>query len=55
LQAGVTVTGNTLGTSLATWKDRDTRDGARNGARSDQSNITLDGVDVNDQNSGCLL
>src|SRR4029077_14111300 len=30
----------------------DTRSGAVNGARSDQSNITLDGVDVNDNNGG---
>jgi hypothetical protein len=52
LQAGVTFTGNTLSTSLAAYKDQDTRNGAVNGARSDQSNITLDGVDVNDQNSG---
>src|SRR5581483_4058096 len=33
-------------------KDQDTRNGAVNGARSDQSNISLDGVDVNDQSSG---
>jgi hypothetical protein len=52
LQPGVTFTGNTLSTSLAAYKDQDTRNGAVNGARSDQSNITLDGVDVNDQNSG---
>jgi hypothetical protein len=52
LQAGVVFTGNTLGTSLASYKDQDTRNGSVNGARSDQSNITLDGVDVNDQNSG---
>jgi len=52
LQPGVTFTGNTLSTSLAAYKDQDTRNGAINGARSDQSNITLDGVDVNDQNSG---
>jgi hypothetical protein len=52
LQAGVTFTGNTLSTSLAAYKDQDTRNGAVNGARSDQSNISLDGVDVNDQNSG---
>ena len=52
LQAGVVFTGNTLNTSLAAYKDQDTRNGAVNGARSDQSNITLDGVDVNDQNSG---
>ena len=52
LQAGVVFTGNTLNTSLAAYKDQDTRNGAVNGARGDQSNITLDGVDVNDQNSG---
>src|SRR6516164_3157375 len=52
LQPGVTFTGNTLNTSLAAYKDQDTRNGAVNGARGDQSNITLDGVDVNDQNSG---
>lgn len=33
-------------------QDQDTRNGAVNGARSDQSNITLDGVDVNDQSNG---
>jgi len=32
--------------------DNDTRSGAVNGAHSDQSNITLDGVDVNDQAMG---
>ncbi len=30
----------------------DTRSGAVNGERSDQSNITLDGIDVNDQGTG---
>src|SRR5262249_16603216 len=30
----------------------DTRSGAVSGARSDQTNITLDGVDVNDQQTG---
>ena len=30
----------------------DTRSGAVNGARSDQSNVTLDGIGVNDQNNG---
>jgi hypothetical protein len=30
----------------------DTRGGAVNGARSDQTNVTLDGVDVNDQQTG---
>jgi hypothetical protein len=48
LQAGVAYIGNR--TDLDT--DQDTRNGAVNGARSDQSNITLDGVDVNDQAKG---
>jgi len=48
LQAGVTYTGNRGDID----KDQDTRNGAVNGARSDQSNITLDGVDVNDQSNG---
>lgn len=43
LQAGVAYTGNRPDIN----KDTDTRSGAVNGARSDQSNITLDGVDVN--------
>src|SRR5712671_1394789 len=47
LQAGVAYTGNRIAD-----KDQDTRNGAVNGARSDQSNITLDGVDVNDQSNG---
>jgi len=47
LQAGVAYTGNRIGD-----QDQDTRNGAVNGARSDQSNITLDGVDVNDQANG---
>ena len=48
LQAGVSYIGN------RTDIDRtvDTRSGAVNGARSDQSNITLDGVDVNDNAAG---
>ena len=48
LQPGVAYTGNRLDID----KDQDTRNGAVNGARSDQSNITLDGVDVNDQSGG---
>ncbi|HMK30264.1 MAG TPA: carboxypeptidase-like regulatory domain-containing protein, partial [Terriglobales bacterium] len=48
LQAGVAYTGNR--TDIDTTVD--TRSGAVNGARSDQSNITLDGVDVNDNNGG---
>src|SRR5467141_940601 len=47
LQAGVAYTGNRVGD-----KDQDTRNGSVNGARSDQSNVTLDGVDVNDQSNG---
>ena len=48
LQPGVAYLGN------RTDVDRtvDTRSGAVNGARSDQSNLTLDGVDVNDQVNG---
>ncbi len=48
LQAGVAYTGNRPDID----KDQDTRNGAVNGARSDQSNITLDGVDVNDESNG---
>src|SRR5215467_10728297 len=48
LQAGVTYTGNRPDVN----RDIDTRSGAVNGARSDQSNVTLDGVDVNDQVNG---
>ncbi len=52
LQPGVTYIGNGAHLDDRTVKDQDTRNGAVNGARSDQSNITLDGVDVNDQSSG---
>lgn len=48
LQAGVVYTGNRTDID----RDKDTRSGAVNGARSDQSNVTLDGVDVNDQVNG---
>jgi len=48
LQAGVAYTGNRPDINL----DTDTRSGAVNGARSDQSNITLDGVDVNSDTKG---
>jgi hypothetical protein len=48
LQAGVVYTGNRSDIN----KDFDTRSGAVNGSRSDQSNLTLDGVDVNDQVNG---
>jgi hypothetical protein len=48
LQNGVTYTGNRTDIN----QNADTRSGAVNGARSDQSNITLDGVDVNDNING---
>jgi hypothetical protein len=48
LQAGVVYTGNRPDLN----RDYDTRSGSVNGARSDQSNVTLDGVDVNDQANG---
>lgn len=47
VQPGVVFTSNR--TDLGAM---DTRGGAVNGARSDQNNITLDGVDVNDQSGG---
>src|SRR5713101_649179 len=52
LQAGVAYTGNREDLDKPAYKDQDSRNGAVNGARSDQSNITLDGVDVNDQSNG---
>jgi hypothetical protein len=48
LQAGVTYLGN----QSQSLQDTDTRSGAVNGVRSDQSNVTLDGIGVNDQNNG---
>src|SRR5580658_615750 len=45
LQAGVVFTGNSANISSLS----DSRSGSVNGARSDQTNITLDGVDNNDQ------
>src|SRR6267154_1606134 len=48
LQAGVAYTGNRSDVN----RDIDTRSGAVNGARSDESNVTLDGVDVNDHVNG---
>lgn len=44
LQAGVLYTGNRADINT----DVDTRNGAVNGSRSDQSNVTLDGIAVND-------
>ena len=48
LQPGVTYIGKTTHGQ----QDYDTRGGAVNGARSDQTNVTLDGLDNNDQLSG---
>ncbi len=47
LEPGVTFLGKFAGND-----NSDSRSGAVNGARSDQSNVTLDGIDVNDQNYG---
>ena len=46
LQPGVAFLGDQLD------QDTDTRSGAVNGLRSDQSNVQLDGIGVNDQNNG---
>jgi hypothetical protein len=46
LQPGVAYLGNNLDPTT------DTRSGAVNGIRSDQSNVTLDDIGVNDQNNG---
>jgi Carboxypeptidase regulatory-like domain len=48
LQPGVTYTGNNPSLNSTV----DTRNGALNGGRSDQANITLDGVDNNQQSLG---
>jgi hypothetical protein len=48
LQAGVLF----LGDQTQQQQDTDSRSGAVDGARSDQSNVTLDGLDDNDQNKG---
>src|SRR5580700_4642308 len=48
LQPGVTY----MGQQSTSLQDTDTRSGAVNGVRSDQSNVTLDGIGVNDQNNG---
>lgn len=55
LQPGVTFLGRSddvSGTQGVGNNAQDSRAGAVNGGRSDQSNITLDGVDVNDVNNG---
>jgi hypothetical protein len=51
LQPGVV----TVGTSSSIDTDADSRNGSVNGARSDQTNVTLDGVDDNDQTKGYAL
>jgi carboxypeptidase family protein len=51
LQPGVVYTTNRKDLDQVN-SPNDTRSGAVNGERSDQSNVTLDGVDVNDQGSG---
>jgi hypothetical protein len=48
LQPGVSY----LGIQTLDTQNGDTRSGAVNGLRSDQSNVTLDGIGVNDQNNG---
>jgi hypothetical protein len=48
LQPGVSY----MGIQTPALQDTDTRSGAVNGMRSDQSNVTLDGIGVNDQNNG---
>src|SRR5215468_3336418 len=57
LQPGVTFTGNNMdkvNSTTATGFDVDSRSGSVNGGRSDQTNVTLDGVDDNDQATGRL-
>jgi len=48
LQPGVSY----MGIQSQDLQSTDTRSGAVNGVRSDQSNVTLDGIGVNDQNNG---
>jgi len=50
LQPGVVTTTNRNDSAM-----NDTRSGSVNGAHSDQNNITLDGVDVNDQSGGAAI
>jgi hypothetical protein len=53
LQPGVLYLGESVGLSDKTTPDlMDSRQGAVSGARSDQGNVTLDGVDDNDQVNG---
>ena len=57
LQAGVVYTGNSRAINSQTQSgyDTDSRSGTVNGGRSDQTNITLDGTDNNDQAGGRAL
>ena len=52
LQPGVLYLGQKFNNISSTNRDTDSRSGAVAGARSDQSNVTLDGVDNNDQRQG---
>lgn len=53
LQPGVVFIGNAANLGvIPNQQDNDSRGGAVNGARSDQSNVTLDGLDDNDQLEG---
>lgn len=57
LQPGVVFTGNNMdkiNSTTGTGFDTDSRSGSVNGGRSDQTNVTLDGVDDNDQATGRL-
>lgn len=57
LQSGVVYTGNSRAINSQTQSgfDSDSRSGSVNGGRSDQTNITLDGTDNNDQAGGRAL
>jgi len=57
LQPGVAYTGNSRAINSQTQSgfDWDSRSGTVNGGRSDQTNVTLDGTDNNDQASGRAL
>ena len=52
MEPGVVYLSNRADHNNPTHLNNDTRSGAVNGARSDQSNITIDGVDANDEMNG---
>lgn len=52
LQPGVLYLGQKFNDVTSSSRDTDSRSGAVAGARSDQSNVTLDGIDNNDQRQG---